>query len=228
MVIQDWVNVLVRSLENLWIILIGFLPSLIGAIVIIIIGMIVAAVLERIVERVIYYLKVDSLLRRVGVEAYMQRARLELNFGHFVGKIVYWFLMLAFVLAASDILGFTTLSGYISTILGYIPNVLVAILIMLATLVFANFLRNLVRASVLGAKLHAAKTLGTITWWSVVIFGVLTTLLQLGVAVTIINTIITGVIAMLALAGGLAFGLGGRDYAAHLVQRLREETEMKH
>ena len=228
MVLKNWVDVLVRSLQNLWVLVVSFLPSLIGALILIIIGLIIAAVLERIAERVIYYLKLDSVLRRVGVEAYLERAHLELNVGHFLGKIVYWFIALAFVLAASDVLGFNTLSGYISTVLQYIPSVLVAVLIMLATLVVANFLRGLVRASVLSARLHAAKALGTVTWWAIVIFGLLTALLQLGVAVTIINTVITGLIAMLALAGGLAFGLGGRDYAEHLIGRLREETENKH
>lgn len=192
---------------------------------VVIVGLIVAAVLERLVERLVHYLKIDALLRKLGVEAYLQRARLSLDAGHFLGRIVYWFLVLAFLLAASDILGFTALSGYIQDVLNYIPNILVAALILLASLMVANFLRDLVRTSVLGARLHAPKLLGTVSWWTVVVFGGLTALLQLGVAVSVINTLITGLIAMLALAGGLAFGLGGREYAAHLIDRLRQETE---
>jgi len=93
----------------------------------------------------------------------------------------------------------------------------------MASFIFANFLRGLVRASVMSARLHAVKALGALTWWTVVIFGFLTALLQLGVAVTIINNLILGLIAMLALAGGLAFGLGGRDVAGDLVRHLRDE-----
>ena len=88
----------------------------------------------------------------------------------------------------------------------------------------AKFLKGLTTASVLSARLHAAKALGALTWWSVFVFGLLTALLQLGIAVSIINTLITGLIAMLAIAGGLAFGLGGKEYASYLVNRLREET----
>lgn len=216
---------LVASLQNLWLLVVNFLPALLGAIIIIILGVIVGAVLERIVERVIYYLKLDSLLRKLGLESYLQRAGIKLNAGYFLGRSVYWFIIVAFLLAASDILGFIALSAFLRDILNYIPHVVVAILIVLASLVAANFLRGLVRASVLGAKLHAAKMLGTLTWWIVVVFGLLTALLQLGIAVSIINTVITGLIAMLALAGGLAFGLGGKEYASHLVGRLREETE---
>ena len=80
-------------------------------------------------------------------------------------------------------------------------------------------------ASVMGARLHAARFLGSLSWWAVVIFGFLTSLVQLNIATSVINSLITGLIAMLALAGGLAFGLGGRDYAAYLVGKLRDHTE---
>jgi hypothetical protein len=79
----------------------------------------------------------------------------------------------------------------------------------------------------MGAKLHAASFLGTITWYAVIIFGLVTTLAQLGLNVAILNTLITGIIAMLALAGGLAFGLGGKEYAAHLIEKFREQVEQK-
>jgi len=227
MVVQNWVDVIAASLQNLWLMFIGLLPRIVGALITLIVGLIVAAVLERIVERIIYYLKVDALLRRLGVEAYLQRANLTLNFGHFLGRIVYWFMILVFLLAASDILKFSALSSFINNVLNYIPNVVVAILILLATLVVADFLRHLVVASIMSAQLHAPKALGLLTWWGVFIFGLLTALLQLGIAAGIINTVITGLIAMLALAGGLAFGLGGRDYAAFLINRLREETNHK-
>jgi hypothetical protein len=138
---------------------------------------------------------------------------------------VYWFFVVVFLLAASDILGFYSLSAFLKDTLMYVPNIIVAILILLAALVVANFLRRLIRASVKGANLHAAKFLGTVTWWAVVIFGLLTALTQLGIAVSIINSIITGFVAMLAIAGGLAFGLGGKEYAAHMIGKLRDHTE---
>lgn len=224
MVIQNWVDVIAASLQDLWIKVVALLPHLLGALATLIIGLIVAAVLERIVERILFYLKVDALLKNLGVDAYLHRANITLNFGHFIGRIVYWFVVLVFLLAASDILRFDALSGFIQDVLSYLPNVFIAILIMLVTLIIAKFLKGLVTASVLSARLHAAKALGALTWWSVFVFGLLTALLQLGIAVAIINTLITGLVAMLAIAGGLAFGLGGRTYAEYLVNRLREET----
>jgi small-conductance mechanosensitive channel len=131
-------------------------------------------------------------------------------------------MVLAFLLAASDILGFFALSSFLRDVLLYLPNLIIAILIMVAAFIVANLVRHIVRASVLSAKLHAAKFLGSAAWWIVIIFGALAALVQLGIAVTIINTLITGFIAMLAIAGGLAFGLGGKDYAAHIVKKIEE------
>jgi hypothetical protein len=109
--------------------------------------------------------------------------------------------------------------------LNYLPNVIAAVLIMLAAVVIGGFLRRVVIASVMGAKLNAAHFLGTLVWWMVIVFGFLAALEQLNIAATIIQTIVTGFIAMLALAGGLAFGLGGKDYAHHLLDKLKSRTE---
>jgi hypothetical protein len=221
---QEFANTTVVSLQALWATVLAFLPNLIGALLVLIIGLIVAAVLERLVERVIYYLKLDTLLRRAGVEPYFERAGIRLNLGHFVGKLIYWFIVIVFLLAASDILNFAAFSMFLRDILiPFLPNVLVAVLIVLASLVAANFLRRLVVASISGARMNHAKGLGTLTWWVVFVFGFMTALMQVGVAVGIINTLITGLIAMLALAGGLAFGLGGRDRAARFLDRMSSD-----
>lgn len=223
MTVTSWVDTLAASLRELWLEVANFLPELIGALIVLIIGLIVATGLEKLVERLIFYLKIDSLLRQVGVEKFLVRGNVRLNAGHFLGQVVYWFFVIVFLLAASDILGFTSLSSFLKDVLSYIPRVIVAALILLASLVAGNFVRGLVRASVMGAKLHAAKTLGTVAYWGIVIFGFLTALVQLGVAVQVINTLITGLVAMLALAGGLAFGLGGRDHASQWLSKMKDE-----
>ncbi len=221
---QEFATTTVDSLRSLWGTLIGFLPNLIGALLVFIVGLIVAVLLERIVIRVISYLKLDAMLRRAGVEPYFERANIHMNIGHFIGKVVYWFIIIVFLVAASDILHFTAFSFFLrDTLIPFLPNVLVAVLIVLASLVAANFLRRLVVASLNGARMHHAKGLGTLTWWVVFIFGFLSALLQVGVAVGIINTLITGIIAMLALAGGLAFGLGGRDRAARFLEKMSND-----
>jgi len=225
MVVQSWTDVIVNSLQNVWAGVFGFLPSLIGALIVLIIGLIVAAGLGSLVRKIIDVVKLDVLLRRVGVEVYFERAGIKMDAGKFFGGLVYWFLVIVFILAASDILGLWGLSNFLREVVIYMPNVIVAILVVLAAVVVANFLKSLVKASVSAAKLHASKFLATLTWWVVVVFGVLAALMQLGIAGVLLNTIVTGLIAMVAIAGGIAFGLGGKEYAAHLVEKLRQNTE---
>ncbi|MEK9180003.1 MAG: hypothetical protein AAB897_01145 [Patescibacteria group bacterium] len=225
MIVQSWTDVVVSSLQGLWLGVTQYVPNLIGALVVFIVGLIVAAGLGTLVEKIFDAARLDSLLARLGLAPYFERAGLRLRGSHFLGRLVYWFIVVAFLLAASDILGLFALSSFLRDVLGYIPNIIAAVLIMLAAVVLGSFLRRLISASVLSARLHAAHFLGALTWWAVIIFGFLTALVQLNIAVSIINSIITGFIAMLALAGGLAFGLGGRDYASDLIRRLRDHTE---
>ncbi|MCL5733784.1 MAG: hypothetical protein M1334_04000 [Patescibacteria group bacterium] len=225
MVIQSWTDVVVSSLQGLWITLVGFLPALIGALIVLIIGLIVAAGLGALVEKVFDVIKLDSFLAKIGLEPYFQRAGLKLRGSRFLGRLVYWFIVIAFLLAASDILGFYSLSAFIRDVLMYIPNVIMAVLIMLAALVAGNFTRKAVKASVMSSKLHGANFLATVTWYAFIVFGFFAALTQLDVATSIVNAVVTAFVAMIALAGGLAFGLGGREYAAHLISKFKEHIE---
>lgn len=225
--VTNWADVVAGSLQGLWVGVVSFLPTLIAAIVVFVVGLVVAAGLGALVEKIFEAIRLDSLLHKLGLSPYFERAGLRLRGARFLGQLVNWFLIIAFLLAASDILGLTALSMFLRDVLFYIPNIAVAVLIMLAAVVVANFLRRVVTASVMSAKLHAAHFLGVLTWWAIVVFGLLTALVQLKIAPSIINSLVTGFIAMLALAGGLAFGLGGKEYAAYLVNKLRETTERR-
>ncbi|KKQ21321.1 hypothetical protein A2999_01280 [Candidatus Wolfebacteria bacterium RIFCSPLOWO2_01_FULL_38_11] len=225
MVVQNLADATVNSLLNVWGGVIGFLPFLIGALIVLIVGLIVAAGLGSLVERVINIAKVDNLLRRLGLETYFERAGIRVNAGKFFGALVYWFLVIVFILAAADILKLEGLSQFLRQVVSYIPQIIVAALIMLATVIVANALKSVVKASVMGAKLHASGFLAALAWYATVIFGFVAALIQLGIAPMLLNTLITGLVAMLALAGGIAFGLGGKDYASSLINRFKEKLE---
>lgn len=225
MYFQDLTSTLFGSLMNVWVGVITFIPKLIGALIVLIIGLIIASVFGSVIEQIVKAIKLDNLLRKMGVAVYIERAGMNLNSGKFLSRIVYWFFVIVFILAVSSILGLDVFSDFLKQVLFYIPNIIVAALIMVATLVVARFFKSLVMASVMSAKLHASKFMGTFVWWIVIIFGLVTALMQLGVNVYILQTLITGVIAMLALAGGIALGLGGKDYAARLIEKLGHMAE---
>lgn len=227
MVVQSWTDVVVSSLQNLWLGFARFVPNLIGALIVLIVGLVVAAGLGTLIEKVFDAIKLDGFLAKLGLSTYFERAGLRLRGAHFLGRIVYWFIVVAFLVAVAGILGLYAFSDFLRSVLIYIPNIVAAVLIMLAAVVLGNFFKRLVTASVMSAKLHAAHFLGTLTWWTMVVFGFLTALVQLNIAPSIINSLVIGFISMLALAGGLAFGLGGRDYAAYLIGKLRSHTETR-
>lgn len=222
MVVQTWTDIVASSLQRLWLGFAGFIPTLIGAVIIFIIGLIVAYGLGTLVEKIFVGLRLDTLLNRLGLSPYFERAGVRLKGSYFLGRLTYWFIVVAFLLAASDIVGLYAFSNFLRDVLFYIPNIVAAVLIMLASFVIGNILRKVVMASVMSAKMHAPHFLASLTWWTVVIAGFLTALTQLRIATNIIQTLVTGFIAMLALAGGLAFGLGGRDFATSLINKFKE------
>jgi len=224
MFVQTWAEVIRFTLQNLWTGFVMFLPNFLGALVIFFVGLVIAAGLSKIVEKLVDALKLDRLLEQFGLGKILERADLRLDSGRFIGVLVQWFFIIVTLLAVSDILKLEDFSGFLNQVLLYVPNIIIAVLIMLAGVVMAAFLSRLVRASVLASRLHSAHFLGALTKWSVLVFAFLAALSQLGIAGALVNTLIMGFVAMLALAGGLAFGLGGRDVAASWLEKLRSEV----
>lgn len=223
MFVQTWADVIRFTFQNLWTGFVLFLPSFLGALVIFFVGLVIAAGIGKIVEKLIDALKLDRLLEQLGLGRVLERADIRLHSGRFVGVLIQWFFIVVTLLAVSDILSLAAFSDFLRQVLLYVPNIVIAVLIMLAGVVTASFLAKLVRASVLAARLHAAHFLGTLTKWAVLVFAFLAALSQLGVAGALVNTLIMGFVAMLAIAGGLAFGLGGKDVAAAWLEKMKEE-----
>ncbi len=220
-------DVLLSSLETLWFSFVGFLPTLLAALIIFIIGWLIAIALGKLANRVIRVIKLDLLLTKIGFRKALAKAKVKLNSGHFFEELVKWFFIIVFLMTAADILGLYQVTDFLKGILFYIPNIVVAVIVLLAAVIVSSFLQKLVRVSVDAAGLQAAGFLSGITKWAVLIFGFVAALLQLGIAVTLIQTLIIGLVAMLALAGGLAFGLGGRDQAAMFLEKLKKDIEEK-
>ncbi|MBU2082256.1 hypothetical protein KKH14_02415 [Patescibacteria group bacterium] len=223
MFVQTWADVIAYSLQNLWSGFVIFLPNFLGALIVLIIGLVIAAGLGKLVEKLVDALKFDRLLAQLGLNKILERADVSLHSGYFVGALVRWFFVIVTLLAVSDILKLVAFSDFLTQVLLYVPNIVIAVLIMLAGVVMAAFASKLVRASVLASRLHSAHFLGALTKWSILVFAFLAALSQLGVAGALVNTLIMGFVAMLAIAGGLAFGLGGKDVAAAWLEKIRDE-----
>ncbi len=226
MFVSDWGEIFTRSLQGIWVGVASFVPSLVFAIIIFIVGWIVAVLIERIVEAVFRHLRVDSALRAAGVEDTVKRAGYNLNSGRFVGSLVKWFVIVVFLVASFDILGLSQVNGFLGeVVLSYLPKVIIAVLILMVAIVVAEAARKVVIGSARAAHLTFANFLGSVTKWSIWIFAIFVVLIQLDIATQIIQMVITGIVFALSLAIGLSFGLGGRDAAAELIAKLKHEVQ---
>lgn len=228
MIIQTWGELITASLQSLWVDYAKFLlTNFLGAVIVFVIGWIIASILGRITAQIVRVLRIDSALEKIGFKEALSKADLELDSGRFVGELVKWFFIIAFLMATTEILNLSEVTVFLRNVLLYIPKLIVAVLILLAAVLLANLLQRLVRASVDAADLRGGRILGAITKWVILIFAVLAALLQLGIVPSLIQTLFTGLIAALSLGLGLAFGLGGKDVAAQMLGNLRKEVSEK-
>jgi len=223
MYLNSWSQVLTESFQGLWVGVINFIPSLVVAVLIVIIGWAIGVLLGRVVSQIIKSLKIDDALRKGGVEEFLAHGGISLNVGNFLGALVKWFLMLVFLIAALDVLNLTQVNEFLRSILAYIPQVIVAVLILVAASMIADTLRRIVVSSAMAAGVKSAGFLGTVSKWAVWVFGILVALSQLGIAAVLVHTLFTGFVVALSLAVGLSFGLGGQDAASKILEKWGKE-----
>lgn len=226
MVFTTWADVLNQSFQNLFYGLVTFIPNLVVAIVIFIIGWLIGAGVGRVVAQIVNSLRVDQALRSTGIERILSRAGFELSSGKFLGWLVEWFFIIVFLLASLDVLHLTAVTLFVNdVVLGYLPQVIVAVLILLVAAVVAEAAERVVTGSAKAASLHAAGFLGKVARYAIWIFAILAALSQLDVAVAFVQTLFTGVVIAVSLALGLAFGLGGQQSAARYLDHLQAELK---
>lgn len=223
MVLQTWADVTITAFQNIWQGFILFLPSILGALIVFFVGWAIAIGLQKLVVQILKAVKIDQILDKMGAGRALERAGLKLDVANWIGFLVKWFLIFGFLLAATDILGLREVSAFLTSVLLFIPNIVVAAVILVIGVWFAGFLQKLVMASVSASRIKTAAFVGAITRWAILIFTLLAALIQLGIAPGLLQTVITGLIAMLAIAGGLAFGLGGKDQAGRFLSRMKDE-----
>jgi len=222
MLLQTWSDVLTQSFQGLWYGVVGFVPNLVVAVIIFILGWMIGSILGRVVAQIIKAIRVDTALASAGAADVLSRAGLKLDSGAFIGGLVKWFFIVVFLVASFDVLGLAQVNVFLQgVVLSYLPNVIVAALILLVAAVIADAMQKVVVGSARAAELGNAHLFGGVTKWAIWVFAVIIALSQLGVAPAFMQVLFTGVVAMLALAGGLSFGLGGKEAAARFIEKLR-------
>lgn len=224
---QSAISVLQLTFESLLARLFSFIPELIGAILILIIGLVIAWALRVVVEKIIAAIKIDAVLTRMGVAAMVKKLGFSLHVGMLLGWIVKWFVVIISLIAAADILGWTQITQFLNDVVLYIPSAFIAAVILLVGVVLGSFVHDVVMTAVQASKLGGAHLLAGISKWAVFVFAFIAAMEQLGIAPTLLATLTTGLVGMLAIAGGLAFGLGGQEHAKKFLQKLGQDIGHK-
>jgi len=224
MIVTQSANAVQGSFYEMWFTVAQYLPAILAAVIVFVIGWIVGVILYRVVVEVVRVLRLDEALKSAGVNEVARNAGFNLDVGRFLGTLVEWFVIIVFLVAALDILGLTRATIFLQTVvLLYLPQVIVAALILILGAIVAEVVKNLVAGSARAAGAHGANLAGTVAKWAIWVTAILAALNQLGVATEFVQTLFTGIVVAASLAVGLAFGLGGKEAAARTIERVRSE-----
>lgn len=214
---QAWQQALLASWTQVWSSFISFIPSFLGAIVVFVIGLFVASWGKRLVEELLKAVRLEDLSASSGFAGYLRRADIRFTATELIGTFVKWVLLLVFFVAAVDILGLTVVSTVLTTVLAYVPNVLAAALVFGAGVLVANLVDGLVRGALATIDHEAARPVGRLARWVVLVVAFFAAVDQLRIAQTLVDTFFQGLTWTLVLVFGLSIGLGAKDLVARLL-----------
>ena len=227
MLIQSWSQALSSSFQNLSGGILAFVPNIIVAIILFVVGWVVGEAVGAWIAKLIRSVKIDKVLEKLDLNILLQRAGYRLDSGKFLGTLVKWFIIVGFLVAALDVLQLNEVNAFLQQVLGYIPKVIIATVIMIIAAVLADVMQKIVIASAKAASVTSAELFGGITKWLIWIFAVVMALEQLGMMGPFLQIFMTGIVATITIAVGLSFGLGGKDAAAGFINKIRDEISRR-
>ena len=225
MIIFDWYDLTVEALQDLWQGFLTFTPKLIGALIVFIIGWFISMAIGKVIASILRKLNFNRFFEKGNIKEALEKAEFKVDASGFKGAIFKWVFVIVFLLVAVEILGLTQFGIFLTSVLSYLPNVIVAVLIFVVAVIIADILEKIVRAAVEGVKVGYGNLVGIIVRWSIWIFAIFAILYQLGIAPGLVQTLLSGIVGLIVIAGGIAFGLGGKDVAAEILQELRRKLQ---
>lgn len=224
-ILANWTDTLLLALADSLRAFLSYLPNLFGAIIIFSLGLIIAGIVKNVALKLLEITQLEPFSEKVGISTALKRAGATITPSELLGQIVRWAVVLVFLNPTVEILGLSQAAELINQVLLYIPNVIIAVLILMFGVIFADLTSQFVKGTAAALGAGTSNALEVITKYAIIMFVVLAALSQLGIAERLIATLFTGFVAMLSIAGGLAFGLGGKDLASEILQTLKRSLE---
>lgn len=213
----EWADTMVEALTTLWTKVGGFVPNFIGMIVILIVGYVIARLLRSIATSGLRKLGFDKASEKTGLSGSLQSAKIGLSASEIMGGLIFWIVILTFLIPAAETLGLENVSKTIDSLVSYLPNVVVAVLIVVVGLLLANFIKGLVATASESVGIDYAEPLSNVAFGAVIVLVTLLALEQLGINTDLINDVIQIALLAIGVAVSLSLGLGTRSIAGNIV-----------
>jgi hypothetical protein len=217
---MDWQATVVQPVETMWATVMGFLPTLVSVIVILIVGWMIASVLQKVITRFLKLARLDTVSEKIGIAGILTKGDINYTLSEIIGVLIYWLLMLVVFLMAVNALQLTVAAELLNQVILYVPNVIASVFILVLGIFFASIMANAVRTTAANAGISQARTLAQFTQVIIVVFTIMESLNQLKIDTMILQLVVKATLFSIALGVGLAIGLGCKDMAGKYVGQL--------
>ena len=202
-----------QPLQDAISLVLSYIPQIIGAIIILIVGYIIGKVLQALITRILESVGFENWMERGGVKQFFDRAGTRQTPSSVLGMIVFWFIFIIAITMAANALGIQQISSFLNQLIAYIPSIFVALLILFLATLLANFVSGIVRGAT------NSEVLASIAQYVIIIYAVFAALTQLGIAVQLTANTFLILLGAVGLALAIAFGIGGREVARDIVEK---------
>jgi small-conductance mechanosensitive channel len=223
----EWGNLIVEPLREMLTKILAYLPVLLGALIILIVGWLIAKAIKWAVDALLKAVRFDSLADRAGITDVLRKGDLKITATEVVSGLAYWLVIIMVLVMVVNALGLPKASDVLSSLFAYVPQVIAALFVLVVAMFLANFVSGIVRIAAANAKLPRPELLAGITRWAIIIFAATIAMSQLGIAPLLVTTTFNIILGGVVLALALAFGLGGKDTAARYLDELKKNRGQK-
>jgi len=223
----DWENLIADPIRQMLTRIMAYIPVLLGALIILIVGWIVAKAIRQIVDWLLKTIRFDALADKAGISEVLRKGELKITARQVVSSLVYWLIIIMVLVMVANALGLPKASDILSNLFAYVPKVIAALLVLVVAMFLASFVSGIVRIAAGNAKLPKPELLAGICRWVIIVFAVTISLAQLGIAPLLVTATFNIILGGIVLALALAFGLGGKDAAARYLEELKEKRSQK-
>jgi small-conductance mechanosensitive channel len=217
---MEQIDIFVTSLTSFWTQLASFVPQLLGAIIALLLGWMLAKFARTGVMRLLKLLKFDKATEKSGLEAFMKHADMEVSVATVIGNLVYWLIILVMIVTVANSLGLQMVADLFNKVVLYIPNVIVSILVLVFGTILARFINRLVFAWLSNMEFDGALTVSTFSEYAMMVFVFFIAMEQLQIANELLTAAFIIAFGAIGLAFAIAFGLGARDWASKVVEQM--------